>query len=625
MNSAAHGATASPGSQGYVLESTATLIASDYPSSALPAPTSPGARPLPRSCVGRLGLVSRKQVYSSPLVKSTPVAERERSTQAVSVQPLLSVVVPVYNQADSITESVQAIQERVAEALGGTFEIIVVSDGSIDQTEERLLDANGGPIRVIHYDRNLGKGYAVKIGSLAARGRWISFIDADLEVDPSSLVPFLEAARTDSLDIAIGSKRHPESVVHYPRGRRIASWAYQQLVRALFFLNVRDTQVGLKVFRREVAEEVMPLLLVKRYAFDLEFLVVARTLGFDRIRELPVTLDYQFQGSGMGSMAVFRALLDTFAIFYRVRILRYYQRRRALLGAHSASRALDYKPLVSLIAPTPLAAYWLGYDNLEVVAVEHEAPGTRLAAARTAHGEVLAFLADGATPAGNWITGALPFLAHREIAAVVTPTMAPNRGSTRERAAAAIGESRLGGGSMHFRFTPGNLRFVTDFPDANIVVRRDDFLAASATDPSGNLCELLAALGKQVVYTPETVVVALRPPLFRPHLAAVGRYGFECGRAVRRHGPRGLLLSIIPPVGLVVFAALGWSLLFGGPSLRDLWLILWASYFVAVGLSAVVAAAGFRSLWVGLLAAVGMIATHLTYGISFARGMLSRA
>ena len=76
----------------------------------------------------------------------------------------------------------------------------------------------------------------------------------------------------------------------------VSSWLYQQLVRLLFRLEVRDTQVGLKVFRREVAEQVLPLLLVKRFAFDLELLAVARAFGFDRIRELPIRLDYRFSG-----------------------------------------------------------------------------------------------------------------------------------------------------------------------------------------------------------------------------------------------------------------------------------------------------------------------------------------
>jgi glycosyltransferase involved in cell wall biosynthesis len=237
-------------------------------------------------------------------------------------QPTLSVVVPVYNQAGSILENVEEIRRCVAGELSEPVEFIVVSDGSIDQTAERLLAARSEDVRVIHYDRNLGKGYAVKAGALAARGDWVSYVDADLDLDPSSLPRFLEVARAEGLDFAIGSKRHPESVVHYPRARRVSSWLYQQLVRVLFGLDVRDTQAGLKVFRREVVDEVFPLLLVKQFAFDLELLAVARAFGFGRVRELPVQLDYQFSGSGVRSAAVLRALVDTAAVFYRLRVLR---------------------------------------------------------------------------------------------------------------------------------------------------------------------------------------------------------------------------------------------------------------------------------------------------------------
>ena len=239
------------------------------------------------------------------------------------MRPLLTVVVPVYNGGDEIVANVDVIRQSVAAGLGGEpFELVVVSDGSIDGTAERLLERRAAGVRVLHYDRNLGKGYAVKAGALASHGDWIALVDADLDLDPASIPDYLEMARRDGLDLAIGSKRHPESVVHYPRSRRIASWWYQQLNRALFRLDVRDTQVGLKVFRRQVADDVLPLLLVKRFAFDLELLAVAKSLGYDRIRELPVQLEYRFAGSGVGSVAVLGALWDTAAIFYRLRILR---------------------------------------------------------------------------------------------------------------------------------------------------------------------------------------------------------------------------------------------------------------------------------------------------------------
>ena len=245
-------------------------------------------------------------------------------------RPILTVVVPVYNGGDDIVENVAVIRRAAAGELAPEdVELIVVSDGSIDGTAERLLEARSDvDMHVIHYDHNLGKGWAVKMGALESTGDWIAVVDADLDLDPGVIPAYLETAQREQLDFAIGSKRHPESVVYYPRSRRLASWCYQQLNRVLFQLEVRDTQVGVKVFRREVAEEVVPLLLVKQFAFDLELLAVARLLGYTRVRELPVRLDYRFAGSEVGSKAVAVALWDTAAVFYRLRILRTYQRRR---------------------------------------------------------------------------------------------------------------------------------------------------------------------------------------------------------------------------------------------------------------------------------------------------------
>ena len=251
----------------------------------------------------------------------------------VPTRPVLTIVVPVYNGGEEIVDNVGVIRRVAAGDLSPEeVELVVVSDGSIDGTAERLLAARDDvDMRVIHYDHNLGKGHAVKVGALASTGDWVAIVDADLDLDPSLIPSYLDVARREQLDFAVGSKRHPDSIVYYPRSRRIASWLYQQLNRVLFRLDVRDTQVGLKVFRREVAEEVVPILLVKQFAFDLELLAVARAFGYRRVRELPVRLEYRFTGSEVRSAAVMRALWDTAAVFYRLRILRTYQRRRRSL------------------------------------------------------------------------------------------------------------------------------------------------------------------------------------------------------------------------------------------------------------------------------------------------------
>src|SRR5205814_2099678 len=111
----------------------------------------------------------------------------------------------------------------------------------------------------------------------------------------------------------------------YPSNRRLYSWGYQQLIRVLFHLNIRDTQTGIKLVRREVLSEALPLMVEKRFAFDLELFVVARHLGYYRFFEAPVTIGERFSTT-ISPRAVRNTLLDTLGIFYRLRVLRFYDR-----------------------------------------------------------------------------------------------------------------------------------------------------------------------------------------------------------------------------------------------------------------------------------------------------------
>jgi glycosyltransferase involved in cell wall biosynthesis len=522
-------------------------------------------------------------------------------------RPLLSVIVPVYNGGEDIVENVDVIRRAASERVDeDELELIVVSDGSIDGTAERLLESRSDRLRVIHYDRNLGKGYAVKAGALASRGSWVALVDADLDLDPRSVGDFLDVARREQLDFAIGSKRHPESVVRYPRSRRVASWLYQQLNRILFRLDVRDTQVGLKVFSREVVDDVVPLLLVKRFAFDLELLAVATALGHDRIRELPVRLEYRFAGSALGSAAVVRALWDTAAIFYRLRVLRTYQRKRRLVAGSS-----DSAPVVSIVGD--VAAGLLDYAQLEVV---HDV--------RDATGELVAVLTEDARPAGNWLAASVPFFADPHVAAVVVPTVTPLRVSVSRRAAAAVLESRLGGGSRRARHFPGNVRVVTDYPAAGVVVRRSDYLAAlDAGVDRERLVAWLHERSRRTIYTPDTSVSAVPPPVFRPHLQATLEHARARG-SVARLG-RGRTLSVATAFSLLpaACAVIGLVLLFvGGGVARDVGALLVVAYAACVVASALLAATRFRSLRAGLLVAPALISTQAVYVAGFVRGFL---
>ena len=239
----------------------------------------------------------------------------------------LSVIVPAYREARHIQDNLGKLL-RELDGLGCPYEVIVVSDGNTDETAREAERVVSPHIKVIEYNRNMGKGYALRCGVAHSSGELVTFIDADMELDPRYIKGFIAVMESFDCDAVVGSKRHPMSNVHYPPARRFQSLMYQLLIRTLFRVRVRDTQTGLKLFRRQVLEEVVPLLAIKRFAFDLELLVVARQLGYKKVMEAPVDLDYRFESTA-DLRATWHVLWDTAAIFYRLRFLRFYAHQRA--------------------------------------------------------------------------------------------------------------------------------------------------------------------------------------------------------------------------------------------------------------------------------------------------------
>ena len=215
-----------------------------------------------------------------------------------------------------------------------TFEVIAVSDGSTDGSPSLIVGIDH--VRVVELPENSGKGAALRVGLAQGRGRYLGFIDGDGDIPARQLSHFLAAARAGDPDVVLGSKLHPGSDVVYPPLRRLYSSGYQQLNRLLFGLPTRDTQTGIKLIRRETLAAVLPKMLEKRFAFDLELLVVARRMGYRNFLELPVEIAERFT-STISPKAVWRTLLDTLAIFYRLRVARYYGPQ--LAPVHGQTRA----------------------------------------------------------------------------------------------------------------------------------------------------------------------------------------------------------------------------------------------------------------------------------------------
>jgi dolichyl-phosphate beta-glucosyltransferase len=201
----------------------------------------------------------------------------------------LSVVIPAYNEAQRIGETLGVIRAYLQQQ-PYPAEIIVVDDGSEDRTASivRAFDVGLPPIQVLQNGRNRGKGFSVRQGFLQARGEYLLFSDADLST-PIEEVEKLFAALHEPCDIAIGSRALPGSrvEVHQPWYREHMGRLFNVFVQALAVPGIRDTQCGFKCFRREAALAICQRMAAERFGFDVEMLYLARRLGY-RVREVPV-------------------------------------------------------------------------------------------------------------------------------------------------------------------------------------------------------------------------------------------------------------------------------------------------------------------------------------------------
>jgi glycosyltransferase involved in cell wall biosynthesis len=253
------------------------------------------------------------------------------------IKQKVSIVIPAYNEAEHIVATIEETIKTFNE-FGCPWELIVIDDGSSDNTFEVLLElARKYPQQLIVNKNpfNIGKGRAIKKALHYVTGDYVVFLDADLDLHPLQVQTLFDIMRLDNADIVIGSKLHPNSVVEYPLQRRVISFIYYLLIRVLFDLPCHDTQTGIKLFKTEVLRKVFHRILVKKFAFDLEMLVNAYHMGY-KIKEAPIVLRSQRRYGRIGLGVMIVTFWDTLAIFYRMRILKYYDRidyyRRKNLG-----------------------------------------------------------------------------------------------------------------------------------------------------------------------------------------------------------------------------------------------------------------------------------------------------
>jgi dolichyl-phosphate beta-glucosyltransferase len=206
-------------------------------------------------------------------------------------QLTLSIVIPAYNEERRLPSTLDAVLAWLDHEARADVEVIVVDDGSRDNTAA-IAEARAcqdSRLRVLRNPVNHGKGYAVRHGMLAARGDWILFSDADLSAPIGELPKLILAAEKNGADIAIGSRGIDRSLigVHQSLGRELSGIFFNRVMRLMTGLPFLDTQCGFKLYRRAAAQRVFPLQRLDGFSFDVEDLFIAKAIGLKTV-EVPV-------------------------------------------------------------------------------------------------------------------------------------------------------------------------------------------------------------------------------------------------------------------------------------------------------------------------------------------------
>jgi glycosyltransferase involved in cell wall biosynthesis len=192
-----------------------------------------------------------------------------------------SIVIPAFNEEDNIERAVKATLEL------GDIEVIISNDGSNDKTLEVARELAKLENVLLASGEHKGKGAAIKRGLEIANGSVLGFLDADMSAHPKALLRLFREIENGA-DVAIGSRDLPESIipVKQPAYRRFMGYVYRNFTRRLFKIDIMDFQCGLKVFKREVWEDIN--VKTNGFTFDTELIARAHKKGY-AIKEVPIT------------------------------------------------------------------------------------------------------------------------------------------------------------------------------------------------------------------------------------------------------------------------------------------------------------------------------------------------
>lgn len=541
---------------------------------------------------------------------------------------------PAYNEGACIFENISMTRKVLGEA-GIEAEIVAVDDGSSDNTidEIKRAVATYGNVVAASNPYNMGKGMALRSGFEHSKGDIIVFLDADLDLHPSQILNLIEVLNTTPCDIVVTSKHHPESKLDYPWSRKAASWMYYFFIKTLFNLPVRDTQTGLKVFRRKVLDDVLHRLLVKKFAYDVELLATAVRFGYS-IVEVPVILEFKrdLKWGRIRFEDILNLFIDTLAVLYRLRIMRYYDKNRhpqirivkpVLVAVRGCPPPAEVMKRISLDTNTRIVCIsdddTLDDKHTNIQFFRNDESLVTWITDMADSPEIIGFLCHDCLPVGSWVKNAVRNFEDPEVCIVCGPVIPGDYSSRLEHIAGLVFSSIITRGKEAYLYGYRPVQDVVKGSLDSVFFRAELLREGSLKDYGFRQDERFIYSGAlsrgKIRYDPDAAVMKKVPPLFLPYFRFIARESFSDGYdLIQSYGIR----KNIWPIALTLV----WLILITG------WVVL------PIGI--------YKTLWVIYLSVVlitslscldpisvplfftGIICNHIVRAIAFPAGILSR-
>jgi len=538
--------------------------------------------------------------------------------------------------------------ERLFKNTDRSYEIVIIDNINTPRSYKELKKIGStlkSTVTVLD-QRPLPEAWAVKEALRYTSGDYIMFYDYNHDLDLKDLNHLLQQMEEENLDLIIGYKKGTEKLFHYSWVHRLVRKFYFLIINLLFGEVNKDIPPNVKIFKAPVLGNLLARTVAKTFPLGLELLIVANNLEY-RVKSMPIELEavekYRHWVSLKG---IYHALVEILAIYYRLKILKYYDREQTLPQDYppvsiiipvkeenrylkeciNACRQLDYPDFEIIVLPDK--NFKLPDQNIRIIPTGNVSPPEkRDRGIENARGEIMAFLDSDAFPLSHWLTYGVRYFADPEIGAVGGPAVTPSSDTFWPRASGIIFSSFIVGGNCKFRYAPMPHREVEDYPSCNLLVRKSvlktikGFNTVFYPGDDTFLCfKIIHKAKKKIIYDPDVLVFHHRRSLFFKHFRQLANYALHRGYFVRKFPQTSRRLPyFLPSLLLITVLVMGLLTAFL-PFIRTYYITFLAIYGLLVLLTPI------ATMDYKLIPAVflGIIATHVTYGLWFIKGLLAR-